>query len=48
MRNLKQTLSHGLVFENVHTFIKCNQKAWLESCICMNTETGKKIQKMVS
>ena len=45
MRNLKQTLNHGLVFENVHRVIKCNQKAWLKSYICMNTEPGKKCKK---
>ena len=45
MRNLKQTLNHGLVFENVHRVIKCNQKAWLKSYIYMNTEPGKKCKK---
>ena len=39
---LKAALNHGLVMKKVHEVIKFNQKAWLKSCIEMNTELRKK------
>ena len=46
IRNLKQTLSHVLVLKKVQrVVIKFNQKAWLQSCIDMETELRKKIQE---
>ena len=45
IRNLKQGLNHWLVFQKMHRVIKFNQKAWLKSCIEMNTEVRKKSKK---
>ena len=45
IRNLKQALNHGLVLRKVHRVIKFNQKAWLKSCIEMNRELRKKVNK---
>ena len=42
IRNLKQTLNHGLVFKNVNKVIKFNQNAWLKPYIDMNTDLRKK------
>ena len=42
-RNLKQVLSHGLVFKNVHRLIKFNQNAWLKLYIDRNAD--RKISK---
>ena len=42
IRNLKQTLNHGLVLERVHKVIKLNQNAWLKPYIDMNTDLRKK------
>ena len=42
IRDLKQALNHELVFKKVHRVIKFNQKAWVKSCIDMNTELRKK------
>ena len=41
IRNLKQTLNHGLVLKKVHGVIKFNQAAWLKSNIDMNTDLRK-------
>ena len=38
---LKQALDQGLVFKKVHRVIQFNQKAWLKSCIDMNTKLRK-------
>ena len=38
IRNLKQTLNHGLVLKKFHRVIKCNEHAWLKPCIDMNTD----------
>ena len=46
MRNLKQTLNHGLVFEKVHRVTKFNQNSWL-SYIDMKTNLRKRKQKMI-
>ena len=43
IRNLKQTLNHGLFFKRVNRVIKFNQNAWLKPYMDMNTE---KLQKM--
>ena len=45
--NSKQALNHGLVLEKVHKVIKFNQNAWLKLPIDMNTDLGKKKQKMI-
>ena len=45
IRNLKQALNHRLVLKTFHRFIKFNQKAWLRSCIGMNTDLRKKVKK---
>ena len=45
IRNLKQALNHRLVLKTFHRFIKFNQKAWLKSCIGMNTDLRKKEKK---
>ena len=41
IRNLKQTLNHGLVLKKVHGVIKFNQAAWLKPNIVMNTDLRK-------
>ena len=38
VRNLRQTLSHGLILKKLHKVIKFNPKAWLKPNIDMNTE----------
>ena len=38
IRDLKQTLTHGLNLKKVHKVIKFYHTAWLESYIHMNTE----------
>ena len=42
IRNLKQSLNHGLAFTKVHRVIKLNQNAWLKPCIDINTDLTKK------
>ena len=42
IRNLKQSLNHGLVFTKVHRVIKLNQNAWLKPYIDINTDLTKK------
>ena len=42
IRNLKQTLNHGLILNKVHRLIKLNQKAWREPYIKMNTNLRKR------
>ena len=42
IRNLKQTLSHGLVFKKIRRVIKFNQNAWLKPNIAINTYLRKK------
>ena len=42
IRNLKQTLNHGLVLKKVHTMIQLNQKPWLNPYIDMNTKLKQK------
>ena len=42
IRNLKQTLNHGLVLKNVYRMIKFNQNACLKPYIDMNTYLRKK------
>ena len=42
VRNLKQTLNHGLVLKKVHIVIKFNQNAQLKSYIDMNTDPREK------
>ena len=42
IRNLKQTLNHGLVFKKVHRIIKLDQNTWLKPYIDMNTDIRKK------
>ena len=42
IRNLKQTLNHGLVFKKVHRVIKLDQITWLNPYIDMNTDIRKK------
>ena len=44
-RNLKQALNHGLVLKKVHRMIKCNQNAWVNPSIDMNTDLRKKSKK---
>ena len=46
MRNLKQTLNHGLVLKTLHRIIKVTQKAWLKTYTNKNTNLRKK-QKMI-
>ena len=41
---LHETLNHGFVLKKLHRIIKFNQKAWLKSCIEMNTELRKKVK----
>ena len=45
MRNLKQTLNHGLILRKVNRVIKFNQKAWLKPYIDMNTKVKQKAKK---
>ena len=42
IRNLKQTLNHGLVFKKLCRVIKFNQNAWLKPYIDVNTDLRKK------
>ena len=42
IRNLKRPLNQELILKTIHKVIKSNQKAWLESCIDMNTELTEK------
>ena len=44
IRNLKQTLTHRLVFKKVHTFIKFNQKSWVKPYININTKVRKNVK----
>ena len=41
IRALKQALNNGLKLKEVHRVIKFQQKAWLKSCIDMNTNLKK-------
>ena len=45
IKNLKQALNQGLVFQKVHRKIKFNQNAWLKPYIDMNTDLSKKSKK---
>ena len=45
IRNLKQTLYHGLVLKKVHRVIKFNQNAWLKPYIDMSADLRKKAKK---
>ena len=45
IRNLKQSLNHGLVFTKVQRVIKLNQNAWLKPYIDINTDLTKKSKK---
>ena len=42
IRNLKQSLNHGLALKRVHRVIKFNQKAWLKPYVDMNTKLRQK------
>ena len=42
IRNLKQAMSHKLIFKNVHRVIKFNQNPWLKSYIDMSTDRKEK------
>ena len=42
IRNLKQSLNHGLVLKKVHKVITFNQNAWLKQYIDINTDLRKK------
>ena len=42
IRNLNQSLIHGLVLKKTHKMIKFNQNAWRKSYIDMNTDLRKK------
>ena len=42
IRNLKQTLNHGLVLIKVNRVIKFNQNVWLKPYIDMNIDLRKK------
>ena len=41
IKSLKQALNNGLKLKRVHRIIEFSQKAWLKSCIDMNTELKK-------
>ena len=41
-RSLKQALNQGLALKNGYRVIKFNEKAWLKSCIEINTKLRKK------
>ena len=41
IKSLKQALNNGLKLKKVHRIIEFSQKAWLKSCIDMNTELKK-------
>ena len=45
IRNLEQTLSHGLALKKVHRIIQVHQNAWLKSYIDMNTDLRRKREK---
>ena len=42
VRNLKQTLNHGIVVKKVHRVMKFNQKTWVKPYIDMNSKLGNK------
>ena len=42
IRNLNQTLNHGLCLKKLHRIIKFNLRAWLKSYIDMNNDLRKK------
>ena len=42
MRNLEQTLNHGLILERIHRVVKLNQKDWLKPYFVMNTKLRQK------
>ena len=42
MRNLTQTLNHGLILKKVHRVIRFNQNAWLKPHVEMNTKPSQK------
>ena len=44
-RNLKQTLNHRLVLQNVHKVIQFNQNVWLKTYIDINTDLRRKSKK---
>ena len=46
IRNLKQTLNHGLILKKVHGVTKLNHKAWLESYLKIKTDI-RKIAKII-
>ena len=48
VRNLQQTLNHGLVLKKVQRVIKFNHNAWLNSHIDMNTYLRKKQRSFIS
>ena len=45
IRNLKQSLNHGLLFTKVQRVIKLNQNAWLKPYIDINTDLTKNSKK---
>ena len=44
IRNLKQTLNHGLVLKKFHRVIQFNQNTWLKPYIDINTKLRKKVK----
>ena len=42
MRNVDQTLNHGLILKTIHRVIKLNQKVWLKPYFVMNTKLRQK------
>ena len=44
IRNLKQSLSHGLVLKKFHRVIKFYQSAWLKPFIGMNIDSRKTVK----